>query len=157
MAYVNRGAVLLCCLYHFEKTGRIAINAAADMHKNRYVMARGHCEDHISLGLVDCPRHVIEQKANAQATCIQLSLKHLFNLLTLLRRGGLRKGRPRHVNLARRGDCRQRLWINHLHTDPGVPYRGTKVRQRLIAQLLAKTCNRKTAGLQLKYRGHAIQ
>ena len=57
---MNRCSVLLCRLNHLEQTRRIAIDPATNMNEDRRTMARGYCEDHVSLGIVYRPGHVIE-------------------------------------------------------------------------------------------------
>ena len=112
-------------------------------------MARGDREDHIALGIIHCPRHVIEQKSDAQAARIQLHLEHALHLLALGDGGGLSKCAARHIELACRGQRFQRIGVDDLHADSGVPGRGSEVRERRIAQLLTKTRNGKSTRLQL--------
>ena len=68
-------------------------------------------------------------------------------MLALGDSGGLGKCTARHIELACRGQRFQRIGVDDLHADPGVPDRGSEVRERRIAQLLTKTRNGKSTRL----------
>ena len=144
---MDRCPASLCRRNHLKQTSRVAIDTAPNMHKHRHLVARGDREDHIALGIIHCPRHVIEQESDAQATRIQLHLEHALHLLALGDGGGLSKCAARHIELACRGQRFQRIGVDDLHADPGVPDRGSEVRERRIAQLLTKTRNGKSTRL----------
>ena len=78
-------------------------------------------------------------------------------MLALGDRGGLSKCAPRHIELACRGQRFQRIGVDDLHADPGMPDRGSEVRQRRITQLLTKTRNGKSTRFEFQDRGDTIQ
>ena len=154
---MDRCAESLRRLNHLEQTRRIAVDTTADMHKYRHAMPRGNREDHVSLGVVHGPGHVIEQEPYAQAALVELGLQQAFNLLALGGGGSLSKGRTGHIELARLHQLGERCRVNNLQTNPGMPNRCAKMREWRRAQLLTECVNGIATGLELQHRGYTIQ